>query len=173
VALGGRRLVSAKLRRKDGSGTAPELRRDGGEWLLVDGGETRRLRVLEQDGARIVFSLDGNVYRAHATVSAREVHVVVDGRASVFVRQDKTAPGRGGHGGELHEPVLRAPVPGRVLQVNATAGADVRAGDVLVVIEAMKMESPVVAPADGRVEEVHTAPGELVEQDQPLVTCAY
>jgi len=97
---------------------------------------------------------------------------VLEGRESVFVRQEPTAAA-GAHGVELHEPVLRAPVPGRVLQVKVAAGAQVQAGDVLVVIEAMKMETPVVAPADGTVGEVHVAEGELVDQDQTLVTCVY
>jgi biotin carboxyl carrier protein len=161
------------LKRKDGPVVTLELRREADEWRAAHGAEARAIRLLEHDGARLVFMIDGTVHRAHASVSTREVRVVLDGRESVFLRHESTAVGRDGHAGELFEPVLRAPVPGRVLQVRVEAGAAVQAGDVLVVIEAMKMETPVVAPADGRAEQVHVATGDLVDQDQPLVTCVY
>ncbi|KFE66741.1 acetyl/propionyl/methylcrotonyl-CoA carboxylase subunit alpha [Hyalangium minutum] len=54
---------------------------------------------------------------------------------------------------------IRAPMDGRIIQVRAQAGAAVTRGDVLVVLEAMKMESPLVAPIDGVVKEVNVAVG--------------
>ena len=64
---------------------------------------------------------------------------------------------------------LAAPLPGVVVAVKAREGARVSRGDVLVVVEAMKMELPVRAPVDGVVSGVRVAVGDLVDRGQPLV----
>ncbi len=58
---------------------------------------------------------------------------------------------------------LRAPMDGRIIRVNAEVGAAVSRGDVLVVLEAMKMESPLVAPTDGVVTAVNVTVGAQVQ----------
>ncbi|HEX9750867.1 MAG TPA: biotin/lipoyl-containing protein [candidate division Zixibacteria bacterium] len=65
---------------------------------------------------------------------------------------------------------VRAPMTGRVITVAAKAGARVAKGDLLVVLEAMKMEYRLTAPHDGIVEAVHCAEGELVDLGASLVT---
>ena len=64
---------------------------------------------------------------------------------------------------------LAAPMPATVTAVNVTPGQQVETGDVLVVLEAMKMELPIRAPRDGRVKAVACKPGELVQPGVPLV----
>jgi biotin carboxyl carrier protein len=59
---------------------------------------------------------------------------------------------------------------GRVLSVAAIPGSTVKRGDILVVVEAMKMENHVVAARDGVVEGVHVAAGDQVDANQLLVT---
>ena len=65
---------------------------------------------------------------------------------------------------------VKAPMPGNIMKVNAKVGAAVKKGDVLVVLEAMKMENDVCAPADGTVASVEVAQGATVETDAVLVT---
>jgi pyruvate carboxylase subunit B len=65
--------------------------------------------------------------------------------------------------------VLRAPMPGLVVRVQAQPGEKVAAGDSLVVLEAMKMENELKAGASGVVKSVRVAPGEAVEKGQVLV----
>ena len=65
--------------------------------------------------------------------------------------------------------VLKAPMPGLVIRVQVQPGAQVAAGEPLVVLEAMKMENELKAGAPGTVKSVRVAPGEAVEKGQVLL----
>lgn len=65
---------------------------------------------------------------------------------------------------------VAAPMPGKILKVNVTAGQAVKKGDVLVVLEAMKMENEIQAPQDGTVASVDTSAGATVESGDVLVS---
>ena len=65
---------------------------------------------------------------------------------------------------------IKAPMPGNIIKVNVKPGDAVKKGDVLVVLEAMKMENDVCAPEDGTVASVEVAKGATVETDAVLVT---
>ena len=64
---------------------------------------------------------------------------------------------------------IGAPMPGRVVSVAVEAGQAVSRGDGLITIEAMKMETTVFAEADGKVGEIHVAPGDEVETKDLLL----
>ena len=66
--------------------------------------------------------------------------------------------------------VVPAPMAGIVLSVNKNIGDAVKKGDVLVILEAMKMENEILAPADGVVKAIHVSSNESVESNQPLLT---
>ena len=65
---------------------------------------------------------------------------------------------------------VTASVPGKVFKIEANAGASVKAGDPIVILEAMKMEIPVVAPEDGTVAGINVAVGDAVESGDVLAT---
>jgi acetyl/propionyl-CoA carboxylase alpha subunit len=64
---------------------------------------------------------------------------------------------------------LASPMPAKVAAVNVTVGQQIGRGDVLIMLEAMKMELPIRAPRDGRVKAVACKPGELVQPGVALV----
>lgn len=65
---------------------------------------------------------------------------------------------------------IKAPMPGTILKVNVASGQQVKAGDVLFILEAMKMENEIVAPHDGQITAVATTTGATVETDAVLAT---
>ena len=65
--------------------------------------------------------------------------------------------------------VSRSPVAGLVVRVHVEAGQQVGAGELLMVLEAMKMETNITASATGRIQSVEVAPGDAVKLDQILL----
>ena len=68
--------------------------------------------------------------------------------------------------------VIKSPMPGNILKINVSQGQQVKEGDVLLVLEAMKMENEVVATKAGSVAQVVVAKGAVVETGAPLVVIA-
>ena len=64
--------------------------------------------------------------------------------------------------------VVKSPMPGNILKINVSQGQTVKEGDVLIVLEAMKMENEIVAPHDGTVKQVLVAKGAKVNTDDVL-----
>ena len=67
---------------------------------------------------------------------------------------------------------IKAPMPGTILKVNVANGQAVKKGDVLFVLEAMKMENEIMAPCDGTVNGVAVSAGAAVESGSALCTIA-
>ena len=67
---------------------------------------------------------------------------------------------------------ITAPMPGTILDVKVSLGQSIRKGDVICVLEAMKMENDICAPADGKVVAVSVEKGQSVVVDEVLVTLA-
>ncbi|MEG2536518.1 MAG: biotin/lipoyl-containing protein [Hydrogenoanaerobacterium sp.] len=65
---------------------------------------------------------------------------------------------------------INSPMPGTIVKVNVAAGQAVKKGDVLVVLEAMKMENDIMSPRDGTVAGVHVTQGAAVNSNDPLVS---
>lgn len=149
----------------DGEPVAVTLARDGDTLVarvgdreyrgtVVRHGETWRLELGEhgvtatvvRDHDQVWIALAGEIYRA--TLAAEE---------------------RGAAAAGARTPRIIAPMPGKVLDVLVREGQQVAAGDALVVLEAMKMETVATADAAGTVTRVHVTAGTMVEPGQILV----
>ena len=82
----------------------------------------------------------------------------------------KAAPKAAAPAGAQGAVKVNAPMPGKILKVNVNAGAAVKKGDLLLVLEAMKMENEICAPQDGTVATVECAAGDSVESGKVLVS---
>ena len=68
--------------------------------------------------------------------------------------------------------VVKSPMPGNILKINVSQGQTVKEGDVLIVLEAMKMENEIVAPKGGTVAQIVVSKAQVVETGTPLVVIA-
>ena len=99
-------------------------------------------------------------------VAARDTWVFLDGR--VYLVSD-TADGTPRRSSVDEHGTLTAPMPATVLAINVEAGQRVERGDVVMVLEAMKMELPIRSPRNGVVKAVRCQAGELVQPGATLL----
>ncbi len=119
------------------------------------------------DGAqRLQVEVDGRRMQATVVTAGNKRHVFVDGRSWTIVIDEPLDAG-GAH--DDHVGGLKAPMPGKVIALVATAGAIVEKGAPLLILEAMKMEHTITAPAKGTVNGFRHAPGEQVAEGAELV----
>ena len=101
---------------------------------------------------------------------AWRVQVGIDAHRVVFLDPLRSKrPNRGEGGGRRESGPILSLMPGKVVRVLVKAGDEVAEGQDLLVVEAMKMENAVQAPAAGRVQELFVAAGDAVEAGAPLV----
>jgi biotin carboxyl carrier protein len=119
------------------------------------------------DGALV--SLRGRTQRAFTARGDGKVWVHIDGAVLEFDEagaQDEALPGSAhGAGGDS---VVSA-MPGLLVKVLVEVGQEVERGEPLVIVEAMKMETPLPSPVAGRVKKVNYAKGQIVEAGKPIV----
>jgi len=130
-----------------------------GVWVLRRGGE-QTVAAVDGSGAKMTVEIrrpggDPLVLAAEMT-DARRAKIAVPARA----------------GNDAAPVAMRSPIPGRVVKVLVKVDDIVKAGQTVVVLEAMKMENELRAPRAGRVSIVRCAEGTAVEAGQDLVTIA-
>jgi biotin carboxyl carrier protein len=69
--------------------------------------------------------------------------------------------------------VIEAPITGTIISIEVKVGDKVVEGDVLLYIESMKMENPIMAPVNGKVTEIMVAAKQVVETSKPLMVIEY
>lgn len=140
---------------------------DGVLSITLDDGTVRQVRVVARDADTLLLEIDGERRRLRWIRRGREMHLAHRGHVARlhWVEEDEVDAA-----GAVGSPVVRAPMPGKVLEVMVAEGDTVEADQVLARLEAMKMELSLTAPAAGTVATVHVAAGDLVEPEAPVVT---
>ena len=108
------------------------------------------------------ITVNGNVYDVTVDEGAAGAAV-----AAPQAQAPKAAPAPKKAAGAVK---VAAPMPGKILSIKASAGQAVKKGEVLLILEAMKMENEVVAPQDGTVASINVAEGAMVESGDVLAT---
>lgn len=116
------------------------------------------------------ITVNGNVYdvtveEGESTASAGTAKAAP--KATPKAAPKKAAPKASGSQGSVK---VNSPMPGKILNVRAKAGAAVKKGDVILVLEAMKMENDIIAPQDGTIVSVNVSVGDSVEAGVVLAT---
>lgn len=123
-----------------------------------------------------VYSLiiGGKSYEAYVSPNEEKWEILLRGRlyqAEVEDEREKRLRAAGGAGatesGEYH---LKAPMPGLVVAIPVEEGQEVTKGQVLLILESMKMQNELKAPRDGVITRIKVRPGETVEQKQTLLS---
>jgi acetyl/propionyl-CoA carboxylase alpha subunit len=160
-----------------------------GKWSLQVSGAAAVQVSLQRDGDRLrvqvedqafdalgEFTPDGEgllrignaAHRFYAARVGEELHLWLDGETYRFLLPETRARVRRGESASASGE-LKSPMPGQVLKVLAQPGDRVTEHAPLVVIESMKMELTVTAPAEGTVAEVRCEPGQMVQMGAVLV----
>ena len=115
-------------------------------------------------GDELWLEIYGRKHKAVATKVGDVWWVHVNGHTMQFEVIEPGASSSDYEGG------LSAPMPGKILEVHVSEGQSVKSGDVLMVMEAMKMEHKIVASSDGKVESIHFKEGDQVPQGAELLS---
>jgi len=170
--------VSAGLRLRRGDRTRQvSVAADGGSLTVTLDGTGHRVRRLDTSavlpapgGGRVTeltLAVDDRPCRALVVWTRDRITVALAGRVHVFETGDdarQAGPGAAGSG------TITAPMPGKVVAVLVAAGDTVEAGQAVVVLEAMKMETTLAAEVAGKVEAVEAAVGATVDGGAVLLT---
>jgi 3-methylcrotonyl-CoA carboxylase alpha subunit len=128
-------------------------------------GDNASRRVSAHDG-RLQVTTGDTTQSGNAVASGDEIWVTVDGEVFVF---QVTIGARGAHHAASAQDAFSPPMAATVVRIAVKPGDHVDDGDVLIALEAMKMELPIRAPRAGIVRAVHCREGELVQPGQVLI----
>jgi len=115
---------------------------------------------------RLLLRLDGRAFKARAVRNAADWHVFCNGDYRRLWLKEEL----GGLDADTRAGSLAAPMPGKIVKVLTKAGLKVKKDEPLLILEAMKMEHTITAPADGVVKEIHYVAGEQVLEGAELIT---
>jgi biotin carboxyl carrier protein len=128
---------------------------ENGFFHVLKNNKSYRAEIVAVDYAEKTFSikLNGNVYQAK--IADKYDRLIKEIGLSV--------------GGTQKLNNIKSPMPGLVLTINVEVGAEVKKGDTLLILEAMKMENVIKAPIDAVVKAIHISKGQAVDKAQLLI----
>ncbi len=154
-----------KLTRLTFENATLDVTRDGNLYSVSLGDQTYKVEILEEVDDRLDLLIDGRRLVAYVSADAGSRWVTIGGKTFHLIRSAGPARSGAPHGGPAD---LTAPMPGQVRAVNVSAGDLVTQGQLLVVLEAMKMEIRLNAPYDGTVISLQVRVGQTVDREQVI-----
>ncbi|MSQ48011.1 MAG: acetyl-CoA carboxylase biotin carboxyl carrier protein subunit [Deltaproteobacteria bacterium] len=149
--------------------TVEYTQRGNNDYETQINGQATRIQLLSEEDGAVTLLVNGQPLRVHVVHDGQRSLAAIDGHVYEFSRAgEKKGTGRQRETGRL-SPEIRSPMPGKILAVRVSAGDTVEAGQVLVLLEAMKMENALTAEGIGQVKKIHVSVGDLVELGQLLV----
>jgi len=115
-------------------------------------------------------SARANISQYKVTVNGSSYGVVVEDETGIIASISQSSPGQGADPEEKVVIEIKSQLPGNVYEILFSVGDRVTEGDTMVVLEAMKMETPVIAPASGIIESIKVVKGQTVKSGQLLIT---
>lgn len=125
--------------------------------------KTFNVEIADPNASPMLVTVDGTEFHVYGDASAKPV--VSEAPAAAAPAPVKSAPVAGGE-------TVKAPIPGVIQEVNIKEGQLVKKGDILFVLEAMKMKNNIVASHDGRIASVNVSKGDTVKHGQVLLSYA-
>ncbi len=126
------------------------------------GGKIHNVKINTNQGDAVRADVDGKIIEALILDIAKAPAKKAE---DVAVKKASEPIARTGHG-----KTLMAPMPGKIVKVLVSVGQKVKVGDVVLILEAMKMENEIRSPYEGKVKEVRVSAGAGVAAEEPLVT---
>lgn len=146
---------------------------ENGSVLVKIGNKEHSIRLLKTGSSEFEFMLDNTFHQAKVLQSnSAEVRLMIDGQPVTLKKHSKLtevlekASALGGAGGGDRN--LTSQIPGRVVNISAKPGTEVKKGDVIVVLESMKMQVAVKAHKDGNLKEIKVKHGSSVARNDVL-----
>ncbi len=143
------------------------------KYTFVIGAENFTIEKIHDETSTLTFSLNGINYPVHVSGDTKDMGFVsFEGHIFEMQRQDflpgSVSPARfesaGNHSNEVY-----SPMPGKVIKLFVNKGEKVNKGELLLIIEAMKMENSILSPADGIVEQINVALNDRVDPGKALI----
>jgi 3-methylcrotonyl-CoA carboxylase alpha subunit len=135
-------------------------------WVIAANGNSQSVRLVRQQANDYVLAIADQTVTATVVRDGEHFHIFSQGAHTDLHYNDVLA-----HAGEAEAEGgrLTAPMPGKIVAVVVKNGQEVKKGEALLIMEAMKMEHTISAPHDGVVEEVLYAVGDQVTEGAPLL----
>jgi biotin carboxyl carrier protein len=152
-----------------GTAFVVEYTQSGNTYDTRVNGQAKRIQLLSEEASAITLLVDGRPLRVHIVNDGQRALAAIDGHVYEFSRAgEKKGPSRQREGGRI-SPEIHSPMPGKILEVRVAEGATVEAGQVLLLLEAMKMENSLTIEGTARIKRIHVSAGDLVDLGQLLI----
>lgn len=126
---------------------------DGNHYHMILDGQSFPIELIGREGSQVTLKVRGNIYKAAVK---DETELMLE-RLGMNMKAKKSVK------------ELKAPMPGLVLEIKVQAGDQVKEGDALVVLEAMKMENILKSPGDAVVKAIKVSKGAAIEKNNVLI----